>query len=135
MKTYSAGEVYSLNVGGFGGFDYINKELKNLYGNNGKIGYGGENLAKGWGRKLSEKEKKHLSVTLKEKYASGKIIPSFLNKIHKEETKKIIGMKNSLSQRGEKNSQYGTMWITDGIVNKKIKKEQDIPFGWKRGRR
>jgi hypothetical protein len=43
-------------------------------------------------------------------------------------------MKNSLSQKGEKNSQYGTMWITDGIVNKKIKKEQDIPFGWKRGR-
>ena len=37
-------------------------------------------------------------------------------------------------QRGSKNSQYGTMWITNGIQNKKIKKEQNIPQGWKKGR-
>lgn len=34
---------------------------------------------------------------------------------------------------GNKNSQYGTMWITDGIVNKKIKKTNNIPESWKKG--
>lgn len=37
-------------------------------------------------------------------------------------------------QQGEKNSQYGTMWITNGIDNKKIKKEGFVPEGWYKGR-
>lgn len=37
-------------------------------------------------------------------------------------------------QKGEKNSQYGTMWITDGELNRKVKKTDDIPFGWRKGR-
>jgi hypothetical protein len=37
---------------------------------------------------------------------------------------------------GSKNSQFGTMWITNGIENKKIKKDLDIiPEGWYKGRR
>ena len=47
-------------------------------------------------------------------------------------------IKMSLSHKGkhtaEKNSQYGTMWITDGFENKKIKKGQDLPFGFSKGR-
>ena len=35
---------------------------------------------------------------------------------------------------GEANSQYGTMWITNGTENKKIKKENVIPEGWYKGR-
>jgi hypothetical protein len=38
-------------------------------------------------------------------------------------------------QKGEKNSQYNTMWITNGTENKKIKKEDFIPEGWERGRK
>lgn len=35
----------------------------------------------------------------------------------------------------QKNSQYGTMWITNGRENKKIKKDVDnIPDGWYKGR-
>lgn len=33
-----------------------------------------------------------------------------------------------------KNSQYGTIWITDGTINKKIKNVDDIPNGFWRGR-
>ena len=33
-----------------------------------------------------------------------------------------------------KNSQFGTMWITNKVVNKKIKKTEQIPEGWYRGR-
>jgi hypothetical protein len=39
-------------------------------------------------------------------------------------------------QQGSKNSQYGTMWIhnTELKQNKKIKKNDDIPEGWVKGR-
>lgn len=48
--------------------------------------------------------------------------------------KKIFGPMKGKS-RGEKNSQFGTMWITNGTSNKKIMKDSPIPFGWKRGRK
>jgi hypothetical protein len=38
-------------------------------------------------------------------------------------------------QQGENNSQYGTRWITDGTINKKIKKSECIPEGWHLGRK
>lgn len=34
----------------------------------------------------------------------------------------------------EKNSQFGSMWITNGIVNMKIKREDVIPQDWYKGR-
>lgn len=37
-------------------------------------------------------------------------------------------------QRGEKNSQYGTMWITNGKINRKIKKGDAIPSDFYPGR-
>ena len=37
-------------------------------------------------------------------------------------------------QQGMKNSSFGTMWITNGIENKKIKKTNTIPAGWEKGR-
>jgi len=40
----------------------------------------------------------------------------------------------SKSHMGEKNSQYGTMWITNGEFNRKIKKDDIIPLGWAMGR-
>jgi group I intron endonuclease len=35
---------------------------------------------------------------------------------------------------GDKNSQFGSMWITDGNTNMKIKKDVIIPEGWGKGR-
>lgn len=35
---------------------------------------------------------------------------------------------------GEKSSQFGSIWITDGNTNMKIKKDAIIPDGWSRGR-
>jgi hypothetical protein len=34
----------------------------------------------------------------------------------------------------DKNSQFGTMWITDGVTNRKIPKTDDIPNDWHKGR-
>ena len=47
---------------------------------------------------------------------------------HKEGKYRYDGM------LGKKNSQFGTMWITDGTENKKIKKDESMPEGWRRGR-
>jgi hypothetical protein len=40
----------------------------------------------------------------------------------------------SENQSGNGNSQYDTMWITNGSENKKIKKSDPIPEGWYKGR-
>lgn len=50
-----------------------------------------------------------------------------------------IKRKNTFSkirhQSGNTNSQYGTIWITDGINNRKHNKESSIPPGWYCGRK
>lgn len=35
---------------------------------------------------------------------------------------------------GDKNSSFGTFWITDGIISKKVRTNTDIPIGWRKGR-
>ena len=37
-------------------------------------------------------------------------------------------------QSGKNNSQFGTMWITNGVENRKIKKAESVPEGWNKGR-
>lgn len=106
----------NLQRGGTSGFDYI----KQLRLNNPEYD-------KQWKALQGNK--------LKKAHIDGKIkYDTFIDKKHKEETKRIIGEINSIKQKGEKNSQYGTMWITNGIENKKIKKDDPIYDGWKLGR-
>ena len=93
--------------------DKIKKRKKELFLNN-------EIWAKEYSKNMSKNSKGNKSWT---------------GKKHKEETKQKIGLKNSIKQKGENNSQYGTMWITNGIENKKIKKETEIPQGWYKGRK
>jgi len=38
------------------------------------------------------------------------------------------------NQSGPNNSQFGTIWISNGHENKKIKKDQVVPIGWFTGR-
>lgn len=38
------------------------------------------------------------------------------------------------SQSGSGNSQFGTKWIHQGLVNRKIQKDELIPEGWEQGR-
>lgn len=47
-----------------------------------------------------------------------------------------IAMSATASKRvGEKNSQFGTIWITDEINEQKILKSKAIPNGWRKGRK
>lgn len=51
-----------------------------------------------------------------------------------KETKQKISKAKKGKGTGKANSQFGTMWITNGTESKKIKKEEIIPTGWKVGR-
>ena len=60
----------------------------------------------------------------------------WLGKKHKEETKRKIGLANSLHQKGSGNSNYGKMWICNDETHesKSIPKTDPIPVGWRKGR-
>ncbi len=65
----------------------------------------------------------------------GKKLDWFRGKKHSDESKRNIGEKNSISQKGNKNSQFGTRWITNGTENKKILSYENPPEGWFFGRK
>lgn len=134
-------DTYNLCPGGQGGFGYINnnepfRKQKNLKARAAadKIileRYGVDNPSKipGVGAKISKANK--------EAYASGrkqKKTPDWTGKRHKEES--LIKMANAKAGKGlgQENSQFGTMWITDGTSNSKISKDAAIPTGWRKGR-
>lgn len=96
---------------------------------------------------VKDKDNKTYSVKTNDpKYLSGEYIAaskgqpgnkSFLGKQHSEDTK--LKMSIAANKRtGEKNSSFGTCWITNGIENKKIKKEnidEYLNVNWVKGRR
>ncbi len=114
-ETICDPKCLNLQTGGISGFDYINNLRKS-----------NPEYDKTWRSLQSNRMKEH--------HKNGKInYATFNNKKHTEETKRKIGLKNSLKQEGNKNSQFGTCWITKDGINKKIKKEnlqQFISEGW-----
>lgn len=71
------------------------------------------------------------------RYLSGELVGNWTNKNHTHETKKKISDSKKGTCLGNKNSQFGTCWITKDNVNKKIKKEeldQYLNIGWNKGR-
>jgi len=71
---------------------------------------------------------------------SGELVGTMTGIKHTEETKKKIGKANSIHQKGNKNSQYGTCWIYNVELkeNKKIKVNDlqcYLNSGWIVGRR
>jgi hypothetical protein len=73
-----------------------------------------------------------------EKWKSGNIPESigkgFKDKQHSKVTKQLMREK-AQHRVGNKNSQYGTCWITNELENKKIRKGENIPNGWRLGRK
>ena len=53
---------------------------------------------------------------------------------HSQKTKEQMSLSALGKHDGEKNSQYGSMWITNEIENVKIKKTNAVPEGWRKGR-
>jgi hypothetical protein len=58
----------------------------------------------------------------------------WVGKTHKEESKQKMSESRKGTGIGDTNSQFGTCWITNGVDNKKINKNQTLPNGWVFGR-
>ena len=124
-------ETYNLCDGGRGGFGYINKNGLNPtdHLNNGSI-------------KHIERCRKAAFTTWERNPGLRKILADavvrnrcdWTGKKHTKETKAKMRLSHKGKQCGSKNSQFGKMWITNGIENNKIRKEDVIPQGWYKGR-
>ena len=128
-------ECYNLCEGGKGGFSFINKlglnwtQEKNIKINGfknltpeqrQKFSKMGGNAAS---QKTIDRNKKTKDVT---KNVDHMVTPEILKK-------RIETQKNNNHQKGEKNSQYGSRWITNGVVNKKLKASDEMPTGFDYG--
>ena len=129
---------YNICEGGKGGFSYINSTIwddqKRLDHNRKVSGL----------RNLTYEQRRFYANQNVER-GIGIHSPDFKNptkgfsgKRHSEDAKKKIGSANSLNRRGNQNSQYGTIWVTNGSSNKKIKKEDIdkwLELGYNKGRK
>jgi hypothetical protein len=129
-------DVYNLRRGGAGGFDYINKS--GFIMNSSHYGSGSIKASKGGIATRNSKsaifseESRHRAVAvLRERYPNG----TFYKKSHSAETKIKMQLSHIGGQVGSNNSQFGSMWITDGQLNMKINKESTVPAGWWKGRK
>ena len=131
---------YNLCLGGQGGFSYINSLPE-------KSNYSKKNVIKLHSTKKHLEslefiknseilEKKRLDNLRKSLSSKENIKFTFAGKCHSVKTKKVMSEK-AKSRIGIKNPSFGSFWITDGINNKKIKKEQldfYITQGYYKGR-
>jgi hypothetical protein len=122
-------DTYNLRRGGFGGFDYINT-LPWIQTENRRLG----DIKKS--KTLSGQKHPETAIRLKARHLAGTMPkpPSFKDKKHTAKTKQQMSDAKKGKGLNESNSQFNTMWITNGLINKKIKKDAVIPEGWNKGR-
>jgi len=124
----------NIGLGGIGGF--VNKKhmINCSNAGNKRQKYLQEN-----DNEWFDKIRKQRSITAIKLHKIGKLKNwsdnvTWKGKIHTVET--IEKMKNSHKEihSGTKNSQFGTCWVTDETINKKITKGTEIPKGFRLGR-
>lgn len=130
-------DSYNLKEGGHGGWDYVNSIFDPRIRINNSI-FGRNALKiKRVNPEYRKAQNKIFSDNIKKSYADGKLNHSrrtFSGKNHSDKTKKQMSASHKGKHIGPANSQFGTMWITDRVSNKKISKEDLIPEGWMKGR-
>jgi len=132
IETYRQDSLcYNLRQGGSGGFDWINREGKADYSRAAKMSHGSK----------SKRDPNHYMKMVEGRRKKGYgVAPQFIGiwsgRKHTSETKAKMALAASL-RVGEKNSQHGTCWVTDGVTNMKVKQSDLSTYlvgSWKRGR-
>lgn len=138
-------DTYNLKHGGHGGFDYVNKVTDSATKSKaGMLGY--EASVRSGKRKQFTKEdgmkaanalklKRLLDPEFAERHRVNALNARIKAITPEVKAKRKETYKEIKHQQGTTNSQYGTMWITNGIDNKKIKSTDILPEGWNRGRK
>lgn len=129
-------DVYNICIGGQGGFGYINKTQSITIPRNRKnsrIHLHKIDTDVEYRHRWKEALKKSNTTEVRKKRADairGRV-GTFQGKKHNSSAK----LKMQISKnKGPLNSQFGTIWITNGVECKKIKKQDPIPPLWKKGR-
>jgi len=132
---------YNLCVGGQGGWSYLNYSGNSV--NNfenpktqrkaSKLGNESRQTLFDEDPKWAVRYSQKISEGLKKHYEDSD--GHFTGRTHTEESKIKMSVSSKGKSTGEKNSQFGTRWITDGKVSKKIKNSDIIPEGWHTGRK
>jgi hypothetical protein len=132
-------DTYNLRRGGTGGFDYIRKspQYKEWVSRGGHANRDTRTPKRTRALKLQAKRNQAL-IQNKIKENGGiwwEPARSFLGKRHTIATKELMSNVKRGTNTGKANSQYGTMWITNGVHNQKIKADSTIPTGWYKARK
>lgn len=139
-------DTYNIKLGGHGGWDYVNKQGLNWsYEKNRAISpmrhipleQRLQWLAQG----------RDVNKELVRRWKAGEIPDphpnregfTFKDRSHTDDTKVLMSKTHTErgNSKGEKNSQYGTCWVHNGLTTKKIDKAElanYITEGWMRGR-
>ena len=136
------GDVYNIRTGGNGGWDFVPKnDLSKKIGRKNanlileqKYGPQWRSVIGKKGSIASSSPESKLKRKLTKIDRKIKSDASAMNtpEVNEKRIKKFAEINHS---QGDKNSQFGSMWITDGNKNMKIHKEDNIPFGWQKGRK
>jgi hypothetical protein len=132
-------DVYNLRRGGHGGWELLLKTGANKVGRkNADIAlekmYGKDfRMVLGELAGIAAQTPEVKAIRKKTRQLKGvKSNSQFMNTVEVNEKRKKT-FDAIEHQKGSKNSQYGSFWITNGVENKKTKNET-IPDGWNRGR-
>jgi hypothetical protein len=128
LNEIAKNECMNLKVGGEGGFNEVDRLKGSKLGNDA------------FSKKMKDPEyrakfSKMVSDSMLEQYENGvrKVNPpNWKGRTHSEETKKKM---RNIDRTGERNSQFGKRWITNGKESIKVDKFRDIPEGWVAGRK
>jgi hypothetical protein len=141
--------TYNIKVGGFGGWDFINQNKLNGFSNvevakrgreitnkllterYGSLSMFSSKIGKLGGQSCKNKKVGIHDPAKKQEYAEIGRIAAQSPDAREKRKRTLAEIKH---QQGEKNSQYGKMWITNGIESMMIHKNDIISSGWKKGR-
>lgn len=119
-------DVYNLTCGGRGSWFYVNL----LVTHEQRIDCGKKGGAIAGKLTGHQKHWKNKRPLMMKNAIKGVIAAASINSNEKRKTT----FSKICHQSGSSNSQFGTMWITNGVISKKIKSDQLIESGWTRGR-
>lgn len=127
----------NLKPGGTGG--YVSKEASTkggkILGNLHRDRMENDSEYREFRTKLTKAVNKRMVETGIHPFLNSKKRYNWKGKKHTEEAKKKMSNSSKGQGTGCSNSQYGTCWITNGSMNKKIKKGDLIPVGYRLGRK
>lgn len=143
----SFANTYNVKVGGFGGWDYINKNK--LYGfsdvdvaKRGRVlcdivmaeRDGSKWRSKFFSEMTAEERRENAAKAVDTRRRRGYRASTAQMNTPEAIDRKKAKFKEIEHQSGSKNSNFGKMWITDGDKSRTIPRDSVIPEGWRIGR-